>query len=491
MLSHRLSAKYTLDRTRIRIPVSTRFLISLLTMTVATESSYLSQKGLSGDIQRPLGICMMGAGSFFTNSILRDVVLIPGSLGGELRLVDVDEGRLELARALMERIVEASGDAGKWAVRASLDRAPLLEGADYVINSIEVSGLQCVRWDNDIPLKYGVSQNIGDTLGPGGLFKALRTVPTWLEILADCERYCPDAVVLNYTNPMNVMVLAAARSSKMRVVGLCHSVQGTSRMLARYAGVPYEEMVWQCAGINHLAWFTELRGPDGGDLYPRLLELAADRSSEFAQAEPVRTDVMLHFGGFVTESSGHLSEYLPYYRKRADLLQKYTDTGYRGEEGFYANNWPTWRRQQDERRKRMISGEEPLDLSRSLEYGAWIIEAIEKDDPIEIHGNVAPNTGLIDNLMPDGCVEVACTVDRRGVTPGRVDRLPKQMAAICESNMRCFDLMADACLERSKSLAIQSLLLDPLTAAVCSPAEIRAMAEEMFEAEDEFLPGFG
>ncbi len=175
----------------------------------------------------------------------------------------------------------------------------------------------------------------------------------------------------------------------------------------------------------------------------------------------------------------------------ADLLQKYTDTGYRGEEGFYANNWPTWRRQQDERRKRMISGEEPLDLSRSLEYGAWIIEAIEKDDPIEIHGNVAPNTGLIDNLMPDGCVEVACTVDRRGVTPGRVDRLPKQMAAICESNMRCFDLMADACLERSKSLAIQSLLLDPLTAAVCSPAEIRAMAEEMFEAEDEFLPGFG
>lgn len=459
-------------------------------MAVASQSSYLSQKGLAGAIERRLTVCMMGAGSFFTNSILRDVVLIPDSCGGELRLVDVDEGRLELARALMERIVDASGGAGKWEIRASLDRAPILEGADYVINSIEVSGLQCVRWDNDIPLKYGVSQNIGDTIGPGGLFKAMRTVPTWLDILADCERYCPEAVVLNYTNPMNVMVLAAARFSKMKVVGLCHSVQGTSRMLARYADVPYEKMEWKCAGINHLAWFTELRGPDGEDIYQRLKAQAADRSSEFAKAEPVRTDVMLHFGAFVTESSGHLSEYLPYYRKRRDLLQRYTDTGYRGEESFYANNWPTWRQQQDERRKRMISGEEPLDLNRSLEYGAWIIEAIEKDVPIEIHGNVAPNNGLIDNLMPDGCVEVACTVDRRGVTPGRSERLPKQMAAICESNMRCFDLMADACLERSKALAVQSLMLDPLTAAVCSPAEIQAMADEMFEAEADYLPGF-
>lgn len=444
--------------------------------------------GLPGKIPRHLLVTMIGAGSFFTSSILKDIVLVPGMIGGELRLVDIDAERLELSQKLMIKVLDAAGVGDLWTVRTSTDRRELLPGTDYIVNAIEVSGLDCVRWDNDIPLEFGVSQNIGDTIGPGGLFKALRTIPVWLEILRDCEELCPRALVLNYTNPMNMMCLAAERTSRMEVVGLCHSVQGTSRMLARYAEVPYELVKWKCAGINHLAWFTEFSGPKGS-LYPKLMEMARDRESEFAKAEPVRSDMMLNFGAFITESSGHLSEYLPYDRKRKDLLAAYTDTGYRGEESFYANNWPNWRAGQDESRRKQIAGEEPIKLERSLEYGAWIIEAIEKNVPVVIHGNVA-NDGCIENLPQDGCVEVACLINHNRVQPIRFGRLPKQMAAICDSNMRMFDLGADACINKSKETAIQALMLDPLTSAVCSPGEIRAMAMKMFEAEEAFLAGF-
>ncbi len=454
----------------------------------ADHSKTIDTLGLPGEMPRPINITMIGAGSFFTNSVLKDVILIPGHKGGELRLIDIDEARLTLAHKLMQKIVDEAGQSHLWKIYASTNRRELLPGSDYLINSIEVSGIECVRFDNDIPLEYGVSQNIGDTIGPGGLFKALRTVPVWLQILRDAEELCPRALVLNYTNPMNVMCLASARTSSMEVVGLCHSVQGTSRMLAEYAGVPYEQVQWQCAGINHLAWFTEFNGPQG-TLYPNLFEQARDRNSAFAKAEPVRTDMMLHFGAFITESSGHLSEYLPYYRKRKDLLDKYTDTGYRGQESFYADNWPQWRLGQDENRRKLINGETPIEFKRSWEYGAWIIESVEKNVPITIYGNVA-NNGCIENLPSDGCVEVACLINHNRVQPTRFGRLPKQMAAICDSNMRMFDLAADACIHKSKELAIHSLMLDPLTSAVCCPAEIKEMFGKMAEAEAEFLPGF-
>ena len=199
--------------------------------------------------------------------------------------------------------------------------------------------------------------------------------------------------------------------------------------------------------------------------------------------------MMLHFGAFITESSGHLSEYLPYYRKRKDLLEKYTDTGYRGQESFYADNWPNWRKGQDESRAKQLSGEEKIKLERSWEYGAWIIEAIEKNQNFKIHGNVE-NNGCIENLPADGCVEVACLVNHNGIQPIRYGRLPKQMAAICDSNMRMFDLAADAAIQKSKQLATWALMMDPLTAAVCSPAEITEMVDRLFKAEAEFLPGF-
>jgi alpha-galactosidase len=449
------------------------------------------RNGLPGSMPRKVNVLMMGAGSFFTNSVLRDVVLIPDNVGGELRLCDIDAARLKLTQQLMQKIVDAVGQTGRWTIKASTNRRELMSGVDYVINSIEVSGVECVRYDNDIPLEFGISQNIGDTIGPGGLMKGMRTIPVYLDILRDMRELAPKAIMLNYTNPMNMMILAGSRAvPEVPQIGLCHSVQGTSRMLAGYADVPYEKVQWKCAGINHLAWFTEFNGPDGQSLYPKLMELAANRESDFAKAEPVRSDMMLHFGAFITESSGHLSEYLPYYRKRKDLLDKYTDTGYRGEESFYANNWPSWRKAADENRDKLISGEKELDLKRSFEYGAWIIESIEKNAPIVVHGNMAPNKGCIANLPDDGCIEVACLINHNGFQPIRYGRLPKQMAAVCDSNMRMFDLAADAAVEKSIQLAEWALMHDPLTAAMCSPAEIKELTKRLFAAEAQFLPGF-
>ncbi|HRJ71010.1 MAG TPA: alpha-glucosidase/alpha-galactosidase [Terrimicrobiaceae bacterium] len=453
--------------------------------------------GLPGRFLRPIKITMLGAGSGFTPRLINDVVRIPGQSGGTIALVDIDRSRLRTMKQLIERLIAKVG-AKNWKVVASEKRREVLKGSDYLVNCIEVSGLECVRHDNDIPLKYGIDQCIGDTIGPGGLFKGLRTIPVWLDVLRDAEQLCPEAIVLNYTNPMNMMCLAAARTSAMRVVGLCHSVQGTSHLLAKRAGVPYGEMEWECAGINHLAWFVTLKH-QGKDLYPLLKKKArADIAGRPADPEDardlVRKDMMLHFGAFITESSGHLSEYLPYYRKRQDVMEKYSRDGYHGGSSFYADNWPTWRKNADQMRLAMVRGKEPIEWERSWEYASWIIEAREKDTPFRIHGNVMNETAgggsLITNLPANGCVEVACMIDRNGINPTRFGALPAQMAALCSSNMSVFDLGATAAVERSKEAAIHALLLDPLTAAVCSPAEIRAMTLEMFEAEKSFLPGY-
>ncbi|MDD5201335.1 MAG: alpha-glucosidase/alpha-galactosidase [Terrimicrobiaceae bacterium] len=453
--------------------------------------------GLPGRFLRPIKITMLGAGSGFTPRLVNDVLKTPGNLGGIIALVDIDRSRLRTMKQLIEKLIAKVGAKG-WKVIASEDRRTVLKGSDYVVNCIEVSGLECVRHDNDIPAKYGVTQCIGDTIGPGGLFKALRTIPVFLAALEDAGRLCPQAIVLNYTNPMSMMCLAAGRTSSMRVVGLCHSVQGTSALLARRAGVPIEEMEWECAGINHLAWFVKLRHL-GRDLYPALNRLArADLAGRPANPDDakdlVRKDLMLHFGAFITESSGHVSEYLPYYRKRPDLLAKYCRGGYDGESSFYADNWPTWRKAADAGRLAMLRGREPIDWERSWEYASWIIEAREKNTPFRIHGNVMNHldgaSALITNLPANGCVEVACFVDGNGVQPARFGALPAQMAGACVSNMSMFDLGATAAIERSKEAAIHSLLLDPLTATICSPAEIKKMTLELFAAEKAFLPGY-
>jgi len=454
-------------------------------------------RGLPGNFLRPIKLTMLGAGSAFTPRLINDLLNIPGLKGGTIALVDIDPKRLKTMHQLIEKLKAKLGQ-DRWNVVASTKRREVMRGSDYIVNCIEVSGTACVRLDNDIPKKYGVDQCIGDTLGPGGLFKGLRTIPVWLEVLRDAEELCPNAIILNYTNPMSMLCLAAGRTSSIQVVGLCHSVQGTGHLLAERAGVPYPEMEWECAGINHLAWFTKLRHK-GKDLYPLLKrkaeqDLAGKPSNKKDAMDLVRKDMMLKFGAFITESSGHLSEYLPYYRKTKAALKQYCRTGYHGESSFYSRNWPTWRRTADTYRGELISGKKPLDWERSWEYASWIIEAREKDTPFRIHGNVM-NTRhgagpMISNLPTDGCVEVACMIDRNGINPCRYGALPPQMAAVCVSNMGYFEMAATAAIERSVEAAVHALLLDPLTAAMCTTDQIKDMTLEMFKAEKAFLPGY-
>ena len=483
----------------------------------AAHTRDASSSALPGYFSRPIKVTMLGAGSGFTPRLVNDILQTPGENGGTIALVDIDTDRLATMTRLIRKLIAKLGKKN-WNVIASPRRREVMKGSHYLVNCIEVSGVACVRFENDIPLKYGVDQCIGDTIGPGGLFKALRTVPVFLDVLRDAARLCPESIMLNYTNPMNMMCLAAGRTSSIPVVGLCHSVQGTSNVLAEYAGVPYDELEWECAGINHLAWFTTLRH-HGRNLYPALLRKFAKEialghkefdqglvrcdSIEPSRAKPgdirtttrdlIRKDMCIHFGAFVTESSGHLSEYLPYYRKSEDG-RRLLRPGYDGGSRFYASHWPEWRADADRHRADLLSGRKPMDWKRSWEYASWIIEAREKNAPFRIHGNVMnrrDNGGtLISNLPADGCVEVACLIDRNGIQPTQYGALPPAMAALCASNMAMFDLGAQAAIEKSKELAIQALLLDPLTAAVCSPRQIKSMAREIFAAEKTYLPGY-
>ncbi len=420
-------------------------------------------------------VTITGAGSsVFAAELTRDILATPALEQGSFALVDIDAERLELAHRMVERLIEQTGR--DWSVEASTERTQVLAGSDYLINLIEVAGLANVRHDYDIPLKHGVDQCIGDTIGPGGLFKALRTLPAWIEILHDTQHLAPGCLVMNYTNPMSLTVLAGLRAlqrnpnrAPLPIVGLCHSVQHTSLQLSAYLDIPYPDLHWEVAGTNHLAWFTAL-SRDGEDQYPRLRQRA--RLPEIYEQDPVRLEMMLHLGAFPTESSGHVSEYVPYFRKRPDLIDRYMRSGYRGESGFYANNWPVWRLEGDARTRRYLEGKEAYSLARGTEYASYIIEAIQTNQPAVIYGNVL-NTGLISNLPQDGVVEVACCVDRGGIQPVHFGALPPQLAALNHAHMIFHDLVATAVLEQERQTALHALMIDPLTAAVCSLDEIR------------------
>jgi alpha-galactosidase len=430
-------------------------------------------------------ITIIGAGSAeFSTEIVRDVLATPALEGGTFGLVDIHTGRLELAQKACEKLITESGR--NWKVEASLDRRDILPGTDYVVNTIEVAGRENVRHDYDIPLKYGVDQCIGDTIGPGGLFKALRTLPAWIDILRDVEDLAPDSLVMNFTNPMSLTVLAGVRSSGLPIVGLCHSIQHTSHTMANYMQIPYEEIDWRAAGINHQAWFVKLER-DGEDLYPLLREKA--ENPEIYDQDPVRFEIMRHLGAFCTEGSGHDSEYVPYFRKRPDLVKKYDRSGYIGESGFYANNWPTWVEESAQGLRDYLAGKEAYDMERGEEFASFIIEAMETGVPAVVYGNV-PNTGLIDNLPQDGVVEVACLVDNKGVQPTHFGRLPTQLAALNKQHMAFHDLVATSVLEQDREAAVHALMIDPLTAAVCSLEEIRMMFDEMVEAQRDYLPKY-
>jgi len=431
-------------------------------------------------------ITIIGAGSsVFARELVSDFLMTPVLESGVFALVDIDTERLELAHKMAEHLVELTGR--NWSVQASADRTQVLSGSDFVINTIEVAGLPNVRHDYDIPLKYGVDQCIGDTIGPGGLFKALRTLPDWIQILNDVERLAPRSLVMNYTNPMSLTVLTGLRASSLPIVGLCHSIQHTSMELSTYLDLPYNEIDWCAAGINHMAWFIQLERL-GQDLYPFLRQRIREHPEIYEQ-DPVRFDMMLNLGAFVTESSGHNSEYNAYYRKRPDLIRQYTRSEYRGESGFYANNWPTWRANGDQEIRDVLAGKEDYRPERGPEFASYIIEAIQTNQPAVIYGNVL-NTGLIDNLPQNGVVEVACLVDRKGIQPTHFGPLPTHLALLNQQHMAFHDLTATAVLEKDREAAIHALMVDPLTSAVCSLAEIRQMFDEMTALQRPYLPEF-
>jgi alpha-galactosidase len=436
-------------------------------------------------MSRPVRIAIVGAGSAeFAVELMTDILCTPALEAGTFALVDIDPDRLALAGDVGRFLIERT--ERNWTVETSTDRTELLAGCHYVINTIEVAGLRNVRHDYDIPLRYGVDQCIGDTIGPGGLFKALRTLPAWIDIVRDVERLAPEALVLNYTNPMSVTVLTGLRAASVPVVGLCHSVSHTVEQLAEYLDVPKAELQWRAAGVNHLSFITELTR-NGDDLYPQLR--AAGRRSDIYEQDPVRFEMMYELGAFVAESSGHNSEYTQWWRKRPDLVARYMRPGYAGESGYYANNWPTWRCEADARLRRVLAGTEQHELVRGEEYASWLIEARETGVPAHIYVNVA-NDGLIDNLPADGVVEVEATVDATGVHPRPFGRLPSQFVPPVAAHMAFHDLVATSVLEHDREAAVRALMVDPLTSAVCSLAEIRAMFDEMVAAERNDLPAY-
>lgn len=430
-------------------------------------------------------VTIVGAGStVFAAELVADFLLTDAIETGEFRLVDIDAVRLALAHRFVDYLIERSGKA--WTVASSTDRTELLAGSDVVINTIEVGGLATVAYDYDIPMQYGVDQCIGDTIGPGGLFKSLRTIPSWLEILRDIERLAPSALVFNHTNPMSMTVLAASRVSDLPVYGMCHSVHYTIETIAEYLEVDVERLTFESAGVNHLAWITELY-IDGEDAYPLLREKG--RLSEVWEEDPVRLELMYELGAFPTESSGHVSEYVPYFRSRRDNLKRFARVGYKGESGYYARNWPTWRRENDEFLSKVLAGEREYDFERGGEYPSHIVEAMITGVPRSVYVNV-PNDGWIDNLPVGSVVEVEAIADAHGIHPRPFGSLPPQLASLDRRHIEFHDLAVTAILEEDREAAVHALMIDPLTAAVCVPSDIRAMFDEMVEAQSDYLPDF-
>ena len=440
-------------------------------------------------------VVFIGAGSVvFTRNLTRDILTFPELQDSEIVLMDVDADRLARAEKLVSRMAETATSAVR--VTATTDRRQALEGADYVVVTIQVGGND--QWEADIriPEHYGVAQCVGDTIGPGGIFRGLRHLAVFDGLIKDMADLCPTALVLQYSNPMAILTWRTALSG-LRVVGLCHSVQGTARLLAGYCDVPSEELTYWVAGINHQAWFLTLEHR-GQDLYPRLRS-HLDNPKSLA-LEPVRFELMRRFGYFVTESSGHASEYLPYFRKRPDLVASLVETfesagsdysawfGY-GQTGGCVTSMRLTESAYEHEVDRQVAGMEPIVFRRSDEYGARIIHAAETGTALRINGNV-PNDELITNLPAGACVEVPCLVDRGGVHPCVVGALPPQLASLNRSNIAVQELVVKGHLERDREAIYQAMALDPLTAAVCSLDEIWRLTDDMFKANKSWLTQF-
>jgi alpha-galactosidase len=434
-------------------------------------------------------IAFIGAGSLgFTRDLVRDILTFPLLQDAELALMDINAERLDFALKSVQRIIEM----GKYPARvtATLDRVEALRGADAVLVTILAGSTEVWRYDIEIPKQYGVDINVGDTRGPSGIFRALRTIPVMLDIARDMERYCPDATMLNYTNPMAMLCRSLQRQSPIRMTGLCHSVQGTAMMLADWIGAPYKEVTFTCAGLNHMAWYLKYEW-NGKDAYPLIRKAVTDRP-EIYNEEIVRNEMFLHLDYYVTESSGHNSEYNAWFRKRPELIEKYCTHGTGWNPGEYAyilkeyqNAESTWK---DEARK-WFAAETPIELERGEEYAAHIINALMGGEPFHFNGNV-PNTNLVTNLPQGACVEVPVWVSQKGFEAVHVGALPPQCAALTNLTAEIEEMAVEGAISGNPRLVFQAIAFDPLTSAVLSLPEIKKMVNRMFEQNKDYLPQF-
>lgn len=438
-------------------------------------------------------IAIIGAGGFvFPLRLIGDILSHPELRDSTLALMDIDADRLESTASAARGLVASHGFPTR--VEATTDRRRALDGADYVIVTFQIGGLDAYWLDVEIPRRYGIDQTVGDTLGPGGVFRFLRTAPVMREIAADLREVAPGALVINYANPMAMLCWYLERLGQ-KTVGLCHSIQAGSRFLARQAGVPYDEVQFLAAGINHCAWFLQVQHGQR-DLYPEIrramearygvnrdtsLEPDPEESLYEGRVERVRTEMMAAFGYFHTESSHHSSEYVPYFRKNAALVTEYLPERWDYYELCSSHD--------ESGHTESLLAELKSELTPSIEYGATLIRALETGDPAVIYGNV-PNRGAITNLPEGCCVEVPCHIDSTGVHPFAVGALPPQCAGINRTMINVQELAVEAVLTGNREYVYHAVMLDPLTAAVLTLPQIREMVDELFTAEAAWLPDF-
>lgn len=427
-------------------------------------------------------IVFIGAGStVFAKNLLGDILSFPELAGSTIALHDIDPLRLHTSEIVAQRVAETLH--ARPTITATTNRREALEGADYAISMIQVAGYKPgTAVDFEIPKKYGLRQTIADTMGIGGIMRGLRTIPVLLDMCRDMEELCPDVTFLQYVNPMAMNCWAISRASKIKTVGLCHSVPGTAGQLADDIGIPLEEINYVVAGINHMAFYLKFERC-GEDLYPQIRQVINEgRVPDWNQ---VRYEVFKRFGYFVTESSEHFSEYVPWFikRDRPDLVEQYNiplDEYIRRCEKQIAD----W-----EAQRKALEGGAPLEVHQSVEYGSLIIHSLETGTPRVIYGNVA-NHGLIDNL-PDGCcVEVPVLVDKNGMQPTKIGRLPPQLAALMQTNINVQSLTVEAALTRKREHIYHAAMLDPHTAAELDVEQIGHLVDDLIAAHGSWLPAY-
>jgi len=446
-----------------------------------------------GEVVMSFRIAFIGAGSIgFTRKLVCDILSVPEFRACELAFMDISERNLDMVRRLVERDVKANG-LDQVRITATRDRREAVKGARYVFAVFRVGGLEAFALDVDIPLKYGVDQCVGDTLSAGGIMYGQRGIPEILSLCKDIRDVAaPGSTLFNYANPMAMLTWAANRYGGVRTVGLCHGVQGGHKLIADALGLPKSEVDVVCAGINHQTWYIRI-GHKGVDLTGKLLQ-ALERHPEFSDTEKVRIDMLRRFGCFSTESNGHLSEYVAWYRKRPDEIRDWISVGkswIHGETGGYLRvclerrNWfdedfPRWLAEPP-----MKYGEE----ERSEEHGSRILEGLETGRVYRGHFNV-PNGGVITNLAPDCIVEAPGYVDRNGINMPVVGDLPLGCAAVCAASVQVQRLSVEAAVRGDDLLLRQAMMIDPLVGAVCNPPEIWQMTDEMLIAQEQWLPQY-